>query len=448
MSVPIPRSPLSGSKYNLGVPSFGLSTTPFDINSYSMQPEAFCGAYIDTSFDCNIRDGFTFMGANSSFLVDFPSDNPTFDPRNTQVYYDILVEAGVNPRGPDYRANFTYQGTFLFSPPSSAAKYYGSYFVVSSFSSVAEPCALEPELDSGLFLNNYFYNVLAPISETTTDNTVYENIQTKTLYQTKFETYGDFYFRNSNSSIIAPVSSALSSIFIKYVPEIVNEINNKLINFDVYYDYLQLETENYVIFDRVNFNYTFNTVQGSISNESFIKRGENKKFEKLSTVWFNEKENELIFAKTTLSPLNSATNFKAIYPEIYAFNLNEGRLTQIYPFNTLNEQDLATFTLSGTNFNTEIVSIDKPIMSYSSEPGNYSITYLARDTSDLFYPYIITFKYLNGVLSNVRNIIYKTNMDILHNNFSNPPGYFEFSTYAVLGSSAGTIIGDEFIFGA
>ena len=440
-------SPLSASKYNLGIPSYSLSSTPYTVKSYTMQPENFCSAYIETTFDCNVRDGFTFVAPDSGLLVDYPSDDPTFDPIATQVYYDILVEAGLNPQGPDYRANFAYQGTFLFSPPNSAAKYFGNYFVVSSFSNQNEPCPPVVTINNGLFLDNYFYNVLAPAFETSADNTVYAPVERKTLYQTKFETYGDFYFRSSNSSIIAPVSSALSSIFLKYSPEIINEVNNQLINFDIYYDFLQLETENYLIFDRIDFNYTFNIIQSSTTNEFFIKRGEYKNFEKISTVWFNEKDNELIFAKTCLSPVNSATNFKAIYPNIYTFNLNTNKLSQIYPVSMLSEQELIKFTLSGTNFDAQIISIDKPIMSYSSESGYYSITYIARDTSDLFYLVVISFKYLNGILSNIRNIMYKPTMDILHNNFNNPSEYFEYNTYSVLGSSAGSIIGGEFIFG-
>jgi len=440
-------SPLSASKYNNGIPSYNLSSVPVVLKSYTMQPENFCSAYVQTTFDCNIRDGFTFVAPDSGLLADYPSDDPVFDPAAAALYYDILAEAGLNPNGPDLRANFAFQGTFLFTPPNTAAKYYGNYFVVSSFSDQNEPCPPVYDYHDGLFLENYFYNVLFPTSETSADDTTYESTERKTLYQTKFETYGDFYFRSSNSSIIAPVSSALSGIFIKYTSEIIDEINNKLINFDIYYDYLQFETENYVIFDKIEFDYTLNIIQSSTTNEFFIKRGEHKAFEKISTIWFNEKENELIFAKTSLSPNNSATNFKIIYPSIYTFNLNTNKLVQIYPTNDLSEQELNSFTLSGTNFDAEFVFIDKPIVSYSSESGYYSITYLAHDTSDLFYTVVISFKYINGILSNIRNIIYKPNMDILHNNFSNPSEYFEYNTYSVLGSSAGTVAGGEFIFG-
>jgi len=420
-----------------------------DLQSYSIQPEIFCSAYIHTEFNCNIRDGFTFVAPNSGVLIDIPSDNPNFKPETTVVYYDILVDAGVNPLGPEYRATFAYQGSFLFPAPLSAAKYDGSYFIVSSFSSNVEPCPDIVPNDTSMTMGNYFYDNVLPTSVTQADATVVNDVARKTLYETKFETYGDFYFRNSNSSIIMPVSAALSGVFIKYPTEISNEIQNKLINFDIYYDVLQLETENYLIFDRIEFNYDTDQIKSSSTNELYIKRGLYKKFEKISTVWFNEKDNELIFAKTNLYPLVSATNAKIIYPTIYAMNLNKTRIIQLYPSLTPDITQLSAFSFVQTNLNVQMTSIDKPIMSYSSESGIYSITYITRDTSDLFYINIVTFKYLNGVLSNIRNIVYKPNMNLVHNNFENvvfgTP--FDFNTFTVQGSSAGSIIGGEFVFG-
>lgn len=441
-------SPLSAIAYNNGVPSFILSSTFINLESYRLQPENFCTSYVRTDFICNIRDAFTFLAPNSGFLTDYSSDNPDFNPTTTQLYYDILADAGVNPIAPGYRPNFTYAGTFLMPIPVSAAQYDCSFFITSAFSTNNEPC-VDPDLnETGLFLQNYYYDAISPEFQTAPDLTPYPQSERKTLYEIKFENYGDFYYRNSNSSIIEPVSSALSAVFTKYPINIVDEIHNKLINFDIYYDYLQLETENNLIFDRIEFNYKTNKVTSSTTTELYITRGSNKNFEKISTVWFNEKLNNLVFAKTNLSPLLSSTNFKIIYPTIYILDLNRANITQIYPTNDLTTQELQQFSLSGTNFNVEIVSIDKPIMTYSSESGNYSLTYLARDTSDLFYVFVVTFKYYNGVLSNIRNIMYKANMDYIHNNFNNPAEYFEYNTYTILGSSAGTVTSGGFVFGA
>jgi hypothetical protein len=441
-------SPLSASAYNNGIPEFNLDIIPAYVESYRFEPDNFCTDYSKTSFDCNIRDGFTFIAPNSALLVDYPSDNSDFNPETSQVYYDILVDGGVNPLGPGYRATFAYQGTFLFAPPLSSAQYNGSFFVVSSFSDLTEPCVDVVENQSGLFLNNYYYDVLQPVGETTADTTQYENAERKTIYETKFETYGDFYYRNANSTLIAPVSTALSGLLIKFSSDIINEIGNKLINFDLYYDFIQFETENYLIFDKIEYNYSTGLIRGSSTNELFIKRGIHKNFEKISTVWFNEKENELIFAATTLAPLVSTSNKKVIYPTIYALNLNQPKITQIYPVNVVTEFDLYDFSLLSANLNIEIVSIDKPLMTYSSETGLYSLTYLARDTSDLFYVFVTTFKYLNGVLSTITNLMYKPEVDVLHNNFDDLPEDWLFQTFTTLGSSAGTVVGGEFVFGA
>jgi len=433
--------------YNNGAPSFYLSSVPAYIESYGLQPETFTSDYVRTSFDCNIRDGFTFVAANSALLVDFPSDNIDFIPNFTQVYYNILVDSGCNPAGPEFRANFANAGTFLFTVPLTGASYDCSYFVVSTFSTTDTPCQNVPTYDSELFLDNYFYNVLTPGSETTADTTVFEQIEDKTIYETNFATYGDFYFRNANSSEIAPVSAALSAVFLKFNSELTDEIFNKLINFDVYYDFLQLETENYLAFDKLQFNYATEQIRGSSTNELYVKRGSNKAFEKISTVWFNETNNELIFATTTLHPTASTTNFKTVYPKLFVLKLNDAVLTQIYPTNEITFNQLLDFSLSGTNINIEIVSIDKPLMTYSSETGLYSLTYVARDTSNLFYMFVTTFKYLNGILSNITNIMYKPDMNTVHNNFNNPSNYLSYYTYATLGN-AGSIVGGEFIFGA
>jgi hypothetical protein len=441
-------SPLSAQNYDQGLPSFILVTEPFFLKSYKLQPENFSSSYVVTDFNCNIRDGFTFVGPNSGLLVDTNSDNSSFDPYVTPVYYNILVEAGLAPAAPDLRPNFAFAPTFLYPTPLSAAQYDCSYFIVSSFSNSTEPCENVSINYDGLFLQNYFYNNISPTSDTQYDLTPMESTERKTIYETKFDSFGDFYFRSSNSSIIKPVSAALSAIFVKYSQQIQNEIFNKLINFDLYYDILQFETENYLIFDKIEFNYASNLIRSSSSNELYVRRGINNEFEKISTVWFNEKENNLIFATTTLSPLNSATNFKIIYPNIYIMDLNKPFITQIYPVNALTVDELQSFSLSGTGFNIDIASIDKPIMKYNSESGLYSLTFVARDTSDLAYINVITFKYINGVLSNIKNSFYKPNMDLIHTNFSNPSAFVAYNTFTVQGSSAGSITGGQFLFGS
>jgi hypothetical protein len=126
--------------------------------------------------------------------------------------------------------------------------------------------------------------------------------------------------------------------------------------------------------------------------------------------------------------------------------LAKNTLTQIYPIQTTTFNELDAFSLSGTNFDVDIAAIDKPIMSYNSETGEYSLTYLARDTSELFYMFTYVFKYINGVLSNIRNTMHKPDIEISHNNFSNPSDTFEYYTYTITGPQGGYIQNGVFNF--
>ena len=439
-------SPLSASQYNNGVPEYALSGSPYVVASYRFQPERFCSGTVDTTIICNVKEGFSFVAPNGTLLVDPSTDDPTFEPLVTPTYFDELAEAGANPAAPGYRPTFAYAASFTFEPPASAlTPFLGYYFVVSSFTDQFTPCNDEFEQDPDLTLPARFFNIRLPNRETEYVPTLTGSDGRKSIYDTRYTTYGDFYIRNSNTSLIEPVSSALSAIFIKYPAELRDEINNAVVNFDVYYDTLQVETENHLIFDKIEFNYAKNNVRTSSNNETYVTRGINKEFEKFTTVWFDERNNELIFAKTTLHPTASASNFKSIYPVIYSLNLNTFNLIQIYPYKRVENVDyldVIQFSLTGTNQNIDINTIDKPLLTLNSETNTYSITYMAKDTTNMFYIFVTDFKYFNGTLTNVVNSMYRPNIDTIHNNFSNPTNQLQYGAFAVLGSVAANTGGE------
>jgi len=442
-------SPLSATQYTDGIPEFALSGSPYNIASYAFQPERFCSEIVKTTIICYVKDGFSFISPNGTLLVDPCTDNPSFVPNVTPTFYDELVDAGANPIAPDYRPTFAYAASFTFEPPASALpQYLGYYFVVSSFTDQFTPCNDQFTQEPDFTLPSNFFNIRLQNRETEYVPTLTGSSGKVSIYNTRYSTYGDFYMRNSNSSLIEPVSSALSSIFIKYPQHIREEVNNCVINFDVYYDTLQVETENHLIFDKIDFNYSTNNVRTPSNNETYVERGINKEFEKFSTVWFDEKNNELIFAKTTLHPIASASNFKSIYPVIYSLNLNTFSLVQLYPYKKLadvNYLDVVQFSLTGTNQNIDIITIDKPIMTLNSETNIYSITYLAKDTTNMFYAFVTDFKYFNGILTNIQSSMYRPNIGTIHNNFSNPTNLLNYSTFVVIGDTP-TLTGGELTF--
>ena len=439
-------TPLSAFFYNEGPPTFALTGSLVPCVSYRFQPETFCPNKIDVSFVCTVKDGVTFVSPVSGLLPDYPSDDPSFDPSNANVYYIELLEGGSTPLAPNYVPNFINPADFNFVPPISAVTNIdGSIFAFNS----ASPCGGDLEFTVSYVEKSNYLNYRIPLRNTTVIEGITGLDKKRTLYQTKYIDYGDLYYRNSNSSIYLPGSAALSGITSKYYANIQNEINNKLINFDIYYDTIQFETDNYIIFDKLMFDYETNTIINTTKNDLFFERGSNKELEKLSTVWFNEQENILFFSKTVLLSELSATNDKIVYPEIYSLSLNTLEYNRLYPVeerNVLSFEKLKMFSLSGTGLNVNIVEIEKPIFGYDSDTGIYSITYLGKDLSDVFYIIKIFFKYINGVITNITNTMFKLIPDTNTLNFASALSS-SYTTFIISGSSAGIVLNGAYNFG-
>jgi hypothetical protein len=441
----ISPSPYALDAYNEGAPRFVLTGENVPIVSYRFYPESFCPTFIQLNFLCNVYDGVTFT-VKGVPLSDSSSDDPLYNPDIGSLYYNELIDGGMNKDGPNYRANFVYAGNFLFTPTQSAYTVFdGTYFLVNS----SEPCGNELEFEISYNEKSTFLDYHIPQRDTQVLKGLSGLNKKRSLYQVKYIDYGDLYYRNSNSSIILPASAALSGIYIKYNQIINNELITKLINFDIYYDTLQFETENYLIFEKIVFDYESNLILNKSRNDCIFIRGENKKIEKISTVWFDEIENILFFCKTILFNELSATNYKIIYPEIYTVNIDTLRYTKIYPLetsSTLTFDYLKQFSLSGNSINVNIVEIDKPLFNYNDDTGQYSITYLGRDIANVFYIFKVLFKYVNGKIINLINTMYKLAPDANTINFSSPLSS-SYLTYNILGNNPGYVSNGAFVFG-
>jgi len=437
------------SQYNSGAPAYALSGTVTPVVSYRYQPETFCPSYLETVFLCSTIDGVTFVSPSSGLLPDSCSDEPDFDPATANVYYGELLDSGTNPTSilPDFRANFAYPGIFNWSPPVSGIKSLdGNLFRVNS----AAPCGDVAVFTVDYTEKNNFLNYRIPKRDTAVLPSISGLDKKRTIYQTKYIDYGDLYFRNANSSIFSPASSALSKIYQKYSSTIQEELKFHLIDFDVFYDTIQLETENYLIFDKILYDVENNVIKTTTRNDCYFLKGNIKELEKASTVWFSEKDNLLFFCKTILYNELSATNFKAIYPEIYSVDINTLQFNKLYPLKKKEDitfADVEEFSLLGKNIDLNIVSIEKPILNFDDQTETYCISYLGKDLSNVFYITKTFFKYINGVITNIDNNMFKLLPDVSSINFASYMIFPTLSTYNIIGTNAGSIQGDVFIFG-
>jgi len=437
-------SPLSASMYDNGIPEFALPALTGLIVSYRFQPDTFCPDEILVKFDCSVMDGETFVSPASGLLPDTSSDEPTFDPEAANLYYGELVDGGVNLNGPGFRANFIYPGEYTFSPPLSVYRNIdGSIFTYNS----ASPCGDDNVFSVSYIEKSNFMDYKIPFRNTQVIEGLSGIESKRTLYETNFLDYGSLYYRNSNSSIIGPASAALSGMFLKYNSDINLELNKKLINFDILYDTIVFETENYILVDKIVFDYEQNRNIDITKNDCYFKRGDFKEIEKLSTVWYNEEIDTLFFCKTILYSELSATNYKIIYPEIYAINSSNLTFNKIYPQvnnSELNFDYLKMFSLSGNDIEVNIIKIDKPLFNYNNETGLYTITWLGKDIANSFYVYKTFFKYVNGVITNISNSMFKLLPDVFTVNFASALSSY-YATQSIAGP-VGQNINGTFIF--
>jgi hypothetical protein len=414
-------------------------------------------ANVDT-YDCSVADGVTFVKPDKTLLPDFPSDQSGFDVNNSYLYYNTLADGEPQPSSPDGVANFTNQASFLINSNSYITTDYdcGIFWDVNLN---AGPC--------DTLTYNYAYNEPTNFinqrlanSYTTLDYSLSGINSTKnTIYYTKNIEYGSIYFRNAASTSIGPISATLSAAFINLPTDVQYEIYNKAINFDVYYSVLQIETENYLIFNKVGYNYDNNQLTVPTTPYVVINRGKYPELEKFSTVWFDEAENQLMIAATTLHYELSASNYKAIYPTIYIVNLVNNQLTQIYPNkadSSLTFSQLSAFSLYGKGLELNIVRVEKPALNYSKDTGYYTLTYLAKDPANCFYIITTRFQYTQNTIQNITNTLYTPTTDVVHINFANTLpnkarlGNQFFDTYTAVGSATGYIdpnTNDAFVWG-
>jgi hypothetical protein len=449
------NSPLSTFFYNNGVPSYNLPENEFEnLISYVFQPEIFCSEFVIQTFDCNFKDGHTFVSNSSAKLIDYPSDNPSFNPAATNVYYSELIDGGANPAAPGYRPVYGFAADFTFKPPLSAlTNVDGSFLLINGES----PCGRPISFNEPLYTErSNFINLRVPGRLTTYLQNITTISQKQSIYQTNFINYGDFYFRNANSTIIEPVSSALSALFIKYYNdknnnEVVNEINNKLINFDVYYDVLLLETENYVIFEKINFDFNSGTLRNVSNTSNLVYKGRNRNFENTSTVFFSENEKKLYVASFNLYPVLSGSIYKTVTPSIYSYSLLENKLLNEYPnsayTNYIFPENNYTLMSDSTNLcvvsaepsgnltlrinnnsnyhNININYFEKPLFSFNTDNNTFVLTFIGKDTSDFSYIFKYEYRYINGILNNVSTNMYMPSSNMLHIAFGLSSSYFE-----------------------
>jgi hypothetical protein len=194
------------------------------------------------------------------------------------------------------------------------------------------------------------------------------------IYDHRNNSYGELWARNINHTIIQPISSALVDLYSKYEainPTIKNELLYYVKDFDIIYDTLIIQTKNYVILEKLNYNYTTN--QFIKSNTTNYITVSSEPLNKGINHFFNENTNKLYIGGTKTTDYDTVTG-QAVYPEIYEYDLVSPSIRKIFP----DSQDLNVFgmpyDLTVQKAGTIYTNIHHPIISYNETTDKYYIT--------------------------------------------------------------------------
>tara|TARA_Y100000310_G_scaffold344550_1_gene457912 strand:+ start:1446 stop:4451 length:3006 start_codon:yes stop_codon:yes gene_type:complete len=241
------------------------------------------------------------------------------------------------------------------------------------------------------------------------------NITAANLPYERLDAPGKLYFRNLYSTDISPASSALSGIFVKYETstDIYNEINDNIRNFDIIRDTIILETDNFLIVERFNYDLESATFTSILPYRAIMSlSGTNRSLEKFGNIYYDEHTTDIFLTKTVLHPFLSASNYKIVYPNIFKFNIQNKTFKDVFSLQSLlrsisstdqiNEHDNTYKYLSGQGYSMNdvftvlarisaeyinVTSIDRPLLSINAEENTLTLNYLAHDSNCILYLY-------------------------------------------------------------
>jgi hypothetical protein len=209
--------------------------------------------------------------------------------------------------------------------------------------------------------------------------TLYKNIKTSageylSVYDKRHNTTGELWVRTPYDTIVRGVS-ALSSVFAKYANNtaVYQELlSSEIYSFDVVYDVLIIELENYVLFEKIEFDYDTNTFKNTNTTSKLFNLSASNVF--YGGFWFHEKENRLTVSICISSSYGGIPYF---YPELYRVDLTDFSMEKIYS----GYEDTSLLLPTTATF----VDVDAPILTYNNDTDTFNVSLLGKDAGKKCY---------------------------------------------------------------
>jgi hypothetical protein len=189
----------------------------------------------------------------------------------------------------------------------------------------------------------------------------------QTMYDKK-QLIGDLWVRNAKNEVQS-ASSALSAFFAGFsnltaTPLLANEIYN-IKNFDLYYDTLMVQTPNWILFNKIDFDYNTGNIDFNVNNIHYINLKENGSDNKFAGTWLFDEDKTV-----TISVLISSVS--GIYPQLRVLDLNTNTMTFIYNQLSMETNQLSTLLLT---------NIEEPVFTYNKDTLTYNMAFICRNSA-------------------------------------------------------------------
>ena len=324
-----------------------------------------------------------------------------FTPASSQAVFDMS--------GPYVGLNDVYMSGLStnggdFTPVSD--QYYLNFRAFTPYQGIPSDYGLYPILDD--------QRVLLDAQVLDSNRTIVSTQTGSDLYNSVVEKYnlnGKLFVKNAITNIVSPLSTALSATFFKYPAAVKTEVYENVKGFELYYNTLVIYTDNYIVIDQVK--YDTDGFESPTTNNVYLTG--NSSLNKISNTFFLPKYNEVFFFVTSVSG-NELDSFKPIIPTFYSYNINNSKLTKLYPTpNTSYSSVLDNFSfysIRNTDFiNTpvNIINIGSARLTYNSYNDIFSLVFVGKDPNNSPYVFDIKLKYQNPEITVDSTNVYDIN---------------------------------------
>ena len=251
----------------------------------------------------------------------------------------------------------------------------------------------------GFFKNNLVKSYSPGILSGYPNATLLNEVQItplSSLYDIKNKQPGSIYIRYFDDTAVNPLSSALSAVFVKYPPYIKTDLQNSVIDFDLIFNTLILETPKFLIFDKLNFDFDTKQFETKYTKPTYFEKYKNSHdLETNSNFWYDSESKKIIVSFLSLVSSTSGSS-KTLYPKIYEADINDLKFKKMYPSNeTLNSLSSFVIDLGAQQFIPALC--DKGLLNYDHESQILSHLVKCYDNNGisvlLNYKFLKTFSY-------------------------------------------------------